>query len=97
MIERKKCYVTVTAMHFINGLCVPQIVETEKGIFMVENVKQIQPLSRNNDLGANDRTLVVLKGKERYLYRAGVRWFMVRTKENDDIIPRYADMSIIEQ
>ena len=48
--RKKKCYVTVTAMHYINGLNVPQLVETSKGRFMVEKIKNIQKLSPQNDL-----------------------------------------------
>ena len=91
IMESKKCYVTVTALHYVNGVCLPQLVETEKGQFMVENVKKVHPLSPRNDLDAEDRTLVVLKGKDHYLYQKAGRWFMVRSKENEDIIPRYPE------
>ena len=86
MVEKKKCYVTVTAMHYINGLNVPQLVETSKGRFMVEKIKNIQKLSPQNDLKADERTLVVLNGEDHYLYRKGVRWFMVRNSENMNIV-----------
>ena len=87
MVEAKKCYVTVTAMHYINRVHVPQIVETEKGTFMVDRIKEILKMSEGNDLGADERTTVVLGGTDHYLYRKGNRWFMVRSKENRDILP----------
>lgn len=71
-------YVGVTAIHYINGLCLPQIVKTEKGSFLVEDVLRQQKLSgRENTFGAEERYLIRINGKERYLYRNGDAWFLI--------------------
>ena len=71
-------YVTVTAIHYINGLCCPQIVGTDAGEFLVEEVLKRQELSgRGSTFGAQERYLVKLKGRERYLYRNGPAWFLI--------------------
>ena len=71
-------YVTVTAIHYINGLCFPQIVETDKGSFLVEEILRDQRLSgKENTFGAQERFLIKLRGQQRYLYRNGNMWFLI--------------------
>ncbi|MBQ8996264.1 MAG: hypothetical protein IJ091_10665 [Oscillospiraceae bacterium] len=79
--QRRK-YVTVTAIHYINGLCCPQVLETEAGAFLLEDVKKIQKLSSKNEYGADERYLVKLNGQDRYLYREGDRWFIIPDKKD---------------
>lgn len=76
-------YVTVTAMHYINGLCCPQVLETDGGAFLIEGVVQSQKLpGQDRNYGAQERFLVKIKGKERYLYRNGQMWFIIPQKDD---------------
>ena len=76
-------YVTVTAMHYVSGTCLPQIVKTEKGSFLIEDVRERQALSdHDRNHGAQERFLVVIRNRQRYLYRAGNRWFMIPEKDD---------------
>lgn len=81
--ERRPEYVTVTAMHYLSGVCCPQVIETVHGVaVLIEDVKKYQKLSGKDNDGAEERYLVKLKGKERYLYRKGQRWFIYPKKED---------------
>ena len=82
LIAKRKQYVTVTAMHYVNGFTCPQILETEDGAFLIEHVKKVQKLSGRDGTGADERFLIILMDKEKYLYREGQRWFII--KEKDD-------------
>ena len=39
-ISQRKQYVNVTAVHYINGLCCPQVIETEAGAYLLEDIKR---------------------------------------------------------
>jgi hypothetical protein len=78
---KKPIYVTVTAMHYMGGVCCPQVIELSTGAaVMIEDIKKVQKLSGKDNDGADERYLVNLKGKERYLYRRGQRWFIYPEK-----------------
>ncbi len=86
---RRPRYVTVTAMHYINGMCMPQVVETEKGSFLVEGVAARQDLSSHaRNYGATERYKIKIRNVSRYLYRKGERWFMFPQKSDTDIFER---------
>ena len=61
LIAKRKQYVTVTAMHYVNGFTCPQILETEDGAFLIEHVKKVQKLSGRDGTGADERFLIILK------------------------------------
>jgi len=84
-IPQRKKYVNVTAVHYINGLCCPQVIETEAGAYLLEDIKRVQRLSAKNETGADERYLVKVSGKERYLYREGDRWFIIPDKTDFEI------------
>ena len=76
-------YVTVTAMHYISGVCLPQIVQTDNGSFLIEDVRERQTLTdHERNYGAQERFLVIIRNRQKYLYRVGNRWFMI--PERDD-------------
>ena len=83
-LQKRIKYVTVTAIHYINGLCCPQVIETEAGAFLLKEKKKVQQLSGKSELGADERYVVKIKGKEKDLYRKGDRWFII--PDNDDFI-----------
>ncbi|MBP0968699.1 MAG: hypothetical protein J5744_00980 [Oscillospiraceae bacterium] len=84
--EKKPFYVTVTALHYIGGACCPQVIALPSGpAVMIEDVKKVQKLSGKDNDGAEERYLVNLKGKERYLYRKGQRWFIYPQKEDQKL------------
>ena len=83
---KKPVYVTVTAMHYMGGVCCPQVIELSTGAaVMIEDIKKVQKLSGKDNDGAEERYLINLKGKEKYLYRRGQRWY---------IYPQKGDLSI---
>ena len=83
---KKPFYVSVTAIHYITGVCCPQVLEFPEGkAIMIEDVKKVQKLSGKDNDGAEERYLINLKGKEKYLYRRGQRWY---------IYPQKGDLSI---
>lgn len=90
MINRRK-YVTVTAIHYVNGMCCPQVIETEAGAFLLEDIKKVQRLSVKSETGADERYVVIINGKEKDLYRKGDMWFIIPEKEDFDIFGLTSD------
>lgn len=84
-------YVTVTAIHYINGLCCPQVIETEAGAFMLDDIKKVQKLSPQNAAGADERYLIRIRGKDKNLYRRGDRWFIITEKDDFDMFGLTSD------
>lgn len=81
-LSKRIKYVTVTAIHYINGLCCPQIIETEAGAFLLDDIKKVQKLSEKNATGADERYVVRIRGRDKDLYRKGDRWFIIPEKED---------------
>ena len=88
--DRRK-YVTVTAIHYINGMCCPQVIETEAGAFLLEDIKKVQRLSVKSETGAEERYVVKIRGKEKNLYRRGDKWFIIPGKEDFEIFGLISD------
>lgn len=82
---------TVTAIHYVNGMCCPQVIETEAGAFLLEDIKKVQRLSERSEIGADERYIVKINGKEKSLYRKGDMWFIIPEKEDFDIFGLISD------
>ncbi len=82
---------TVTAIHYVNGMCCPQVIETEAGAFLLEDIKKVQRLSERSEIGADERYIVKINGKEKNLYRKGDMWFIIPEKEDFDIFGLISD------
>lgn len=86
-------YVTVTALHYVSGACLPQVVKTGKGSFLIEDVRERKAIAdRERYCGAQERFVVVIRNRQRYLYRDGNRWFMIPEKDDGLIFGTHTEL-----
>ena len=72
-----KKYVAVHATHYGDGRCFPTAMQVDGEAYLIEGISEIQKVSAEHNLGAEERFIVRIHGKERPLFREGQRWFVI--------------------
>ena len=72
-----KKYVSVHVTHYNDGSCFPTALQVDGEAYLIEDISDIQKVEAEYNLGAEERFIVIIHGKERPLFREGKRWFVI--------------------
>ena len=72
-----KKYVAVHATHYGDGRCYPTALQVDGEAYLIEDISEIQKVTAEYNLGAEERFIVKIHGKERPLFREGQKWFVI--------------------
>ena len=72
-----KKYVSVHVTHYMDGRCYPTALQVDGEAFLIEDISEIQKVAAAQNLGAEERFIVIIHGKERPLFREGQKWFVI--------------------
>ena len=72
-----KKYVAVHVTHYGDGSCFPTAMQVDGEAYLIESISEIQSVAAEHNLGAEERFIVRIHGKERPLFREGQRWFVI--------------------
>ena len=72
-----KKYVSVHVTHYNDGNCFPTALQVDGEAYLIEDISDIQKVKAEHNLGAEERFIVKIHGKERLLFREGQRWFVI--------------------
>ncbi len=73
----EKRYVTVMAIHYPDGECVPIVIEAGGRAYTVQRVFENKPAPKGLLESATEYFAVEVNGVERFLFREGRKWFMI--------------------